>query len=195
MSKAGLIHEHVPWLWLPPRTVQRRETWNVTGSYPPACRCGCHGHSPFSRTCTAVFQLFSVTMMIWCNEQTHAVTYCSRPVPTADKLRPRRYDRISSENRHFKGVGQFVPKFQVERERPPPTILHFAKLDAAAFHTVENVGRSFLSFCHNSRVWQIDGLLIARPRCSCNAVKKYPVEISGAVQHFGRTGTRSPVHP
>jgi len=39
--------------------------------------------------------------------------------------------------------------------RPPPTILRIAKLDEWTSYMVEFLLK-FLSFCHNSRVWQTD---------------------------------------
>jgi len=52
----------------------------------------------------------------------------------------------------LKGVGQFGPKFQVERDVPIPVILRVAKPGTSTFHVVEECRQKSLSFCHRSRV-------------------------------------------
>ena len=76
-------------------------------------------------------------------------------------------------------IGDFAPrwagwpKISDRRGRSPPTVLLFRKLGKWSFAWCKNLDRLFFRFV--TRVWQIDRILIARPRLHSMQRRKKPV--------------------
>jgi len=69
----------------------------------------------------------------------------------------RRYEQILIGIGVFEGDGSASAKFSRRRGRPPTFILRVAKQEEWTFYMVWKFWQKFLSFYHNSRVWQTDG--------------------------------------